>query len=52
MKDYLLKRFTEPSTWMGALAIAASFGLSINETQQLAIAAFGAMLCGMPDKQH
>ena len=52
MKDFLLKRFAEPSTWMGALAVASSFGMSLTDTQQIAIAAFGALLCATPDKQH
>ena len=52
MKEFILKRFAEPSTWMGALAVASAFGFDLNDTQQTAIAAFGAILCTMPDKQH
>ena len=52
MKEYFLKRFAEPSTWMGAFAIASTFGMGLNDGQQAAIAAFGAMMCAIPDKQH
>jgi hypothetical protein len=52
MKEFILKRFSEPSTWMGALAVASAFGLDFTQDQQSAIALFGAIMCGMPDKQH
>lgn len=52
MFGFIQKRFSEPSTWMGALAVASAFGLGFTPDQQSAIAAFGAILCAMPDKQH
>jgi hypothetical protein len=52
MKDYLLRRFAEPSTWLGALAVASAFGMDLTDAQTAAIASFGAILCGMPDHQH
>lgn len=52
MKQFLLRRFAEASTWLGALAVAAAFGMDLTDAQQNAIAAFGALLCAVPDKQH
>lgn len=52
MKDFFLRRFSEPSTWLGALAVASAFGLDFTDQQTTAIAAFGALLCAVPDKQH
>lgn len=52
MKSFLLRRFAEPSTWLGALAVASAFGLDFNDTQATAIATFGALLCAVPDRQH
>lgn len=52
MKNFLLRRFAEPSTWMGALAVASAFGLDLTDAQTTAIAALGALLCVTPDKQH
>lgn len=54
MKDYLLERFKEPSTWRAAVWVATSFGLAIKPDQQEAIIALGCALAGgvgfLPDK--
>ena len=52
MKEFLLRRFAEPSTWLGLFAVAASFGVDLTDVQQTAIAGFGALMCAIPDKQH
>lgn len=52
MKEWLLRRFAEKSTWMGGLAVAVAFGVPLTEVQQAALATFGALLCMTPDTQH
>lgn len=54
MKEYLLERFKEPSTWRAAVWVATSFGLALHPEQQEAIIAFGCALAGgigfLPDR--
>lgn len=46
MKNLIVKRFKEPSTWAGLSAIALAFGINpehVNAVSQAGIAVFGAL---------
>jgi hypothetical protein len=47
--QFLLNRFREPFTWIGAFAVASAFGFELSDTQQAAITLFGMALMGSPD---
>ncbi|MGR9035874.1 MAG: hypothetical protein ACU83O_04705 [Gammaproteobacteria bacterium] len=42
MKNYLLERFREPSTWRGLLLIATALGMQISPELALGIISFAA----------
>lgn len=46
MKNYLLSRFKEPSTWRGIIMIATAYGMHISPDQAYAIASFGMAMAG------
>lgn len=55
MKDFLLNRFKEPSTWRGLTLVATAFGMNLSPDQSYAIASLGLALAGAvgavsPDK--
>lgn len=52
MKDFLIRRLTETSTWAGLFLVASAWGLEFTEQQQAALTALGMALAGVPDKQH
>jgi hypothetical protein len=52
MKNFILNRFKEPSTWAGVFLIASAWGLTFTPEQQYALTTFGVALMGTPDKQH
>ena len=46
MKDYLLSRLKEPSTWRGLVLCASAFGMTLTPDQSYAIASLGMALAG------
>jgi len=52
MKNFLIRRLTETSTWAGLFLVASAWGLNFNEQQQAALTVLGMALAGSPDKQH
>jgi hypothetical protein len=46
-KQYLLKKFREESTWRGAIAIIASFGIILEPEQANSIVALGLFAIGL-----
>lgn len=44
MKDWLISRFGETSTWLGLFGVAATFGMQLTQPQETAIASFAALL--------
>jgi len=40
MKDFLIKRLTETSTWAGLFLVASAWGLNFTEQQQAALPPF------------
>lgn len=55
MKEYLINRLKEPSTWRGLIMMATAFGMTLSQEQSYAIASFGMALAGgigvvSPDK--
>lgn len=47
MRDYLLARLQEPSTWRGLVLIATACGAILSPEQQEAIIAGGLLLAGL-----
>lgn len=45
--SYILSRLREPSTYAGAAAIAAAFGLSVSAEWVQAVSALGAAVAGV-----
>jgi hypothetical protein len=52
MKDFVISRLGERSTWAAILMCAGAWGLSLTEQQQAAITALGLALAIAPDKNH
>ena len=52
MKDFLIRRLTETSTWAGLFLVASAWGLEFTDQQQAALTVLGMALAGVPDKQH
>lgn len=52
MKDFLISRLTETSTWAGLFLVASAWGLNFTEQQQAALTVLGMALASTPDKQH
>lgn len=52
MKNFLIRRLTETSTWAGLFLVASAWGLNFTEQQQAALTVLGMALAGSPDKQH
>lgn len=52
MKEVLLKRLREPSTWAGLMLVISAFGMSLTPEQQYALSTLGLALIGTPDTQH
>ena len=52
MKDFVLRRLSETSTWAGLFLVASAWGLEFTEQQQAALTVLGMALAGTPDKQH
>lgn len=55
MRDYILARLQEPSTWRGLVLIASALGAALSPDQQEAIVTGGLLLAGLigaavPDK--
>lgn len=55
MRDYILARLQEPSTWRGLVLIASALGAALSPDQQEAIVTGGLLLAGIigaavPDK--
>lgn len=55
MRDFLINRLKEPSSWRGLILIATAFGIDLNPEQAYAIASLGMALAGgvgiiAPDK--
>lgn len=46
LKDYLLARLREPSTWRGVFLLATALGVTISPEQQNAIVALGLAVVG------
>jgi hypothetical protein len=46
MKQFLLNRLGEPSTWRGLTLCATAFGMNFNPDQAYAIASLGMALAG------
>jgi hypothetical protein len=46
MKDYILERLQEPSTWRAIIWMATAWGLALSPDQKEAIIAFGMALAG------
>ena len=46
MKNYLLSRLKEPSTWRGIVLLATSSGIALSPQQSYAITALGLALAG------
>ncbi len=47
MRDYLLARLQEPSTWRGLVLIATALGAVLSPDQQEAIVAGGLLVAGL-----
>lgn len=47
MRDYLLARLQEPSTWRGLVLIATALGAVLSPDQQEAIVSGGLLLAGL-----
>ena len=47
MKDYILQRLKEPSTWRGLVLIATSAGVAVTPAMADAIVALGIGLAGV-----
>jgi len=52
IKDFLLTRLKETSTWAGLFLVASAWGLEFTPEQQAALTVLGTILAGAPDKQH
>jgi hypothetical protein len=57
VRDYILARAAETSTWTGLVLIATAFGVRINPAQAQAIAVLGVGAAGLlhallPDKME
>lgn len=52
MKDFIISRLGERSTWAALFLIASAWGLDFSEQQQTAITALGLALAIAPDKNH
>ena len=52
MKDFMLRRLSETSTWAGLFLVASAWGLEFTAQQQAALTVLGMALAGAPDKQH
>ena len=55
MRDYILARLQEPSTWRGLVLIASALGAALSPDQQEAIVTGGLLFAGIigaavPDK--
>jgi hypothetical protein len=55
MRDYILARLQEPSTWRGLVLIVSALGAALSPDQQEAIVTGGLLLAGIigaavPDK--
>jgi hypothetical protein len=55
MRDYLISRALEPSTWRGLVLIASALGAALSPDQKEAIVTGGLLLAGIigaavPDK--
>ena len=55
MRDYLISRALEPSTWRGLVLIASALGAALSPDQKEAIVTGGLLLAGLigaavPDK--
>lgn len=55
MRDYILARLQEPSTWRGLVLIASALGAALSPDQKEAIVTGGLLLAGLigaavPDK--
>lgn len=55
MRDYILARLQEPSTWRGLVLIASALGAALSPDQKEAIVTGGLLLAGIigaavPDK--
>ena len=46
LKDYLLSRLREPSTWRGLTLLATAVGITLTPDQQNAIVAVGLAVAG------
>lgn len=46
LRDYILDRIREPSTWRGAFALLTALGVSLNPDQQSAIISVGLAIIG------
>ncbi|MBP6564057.1 MAG: hypothetical protein KA200_00430 [Burkholderiales bacterium] len=46
LKDYILNRLREPSSWRGIFALGTALGVSLSPDQQNAIIALGLALIG------
>ena len=47
MRDYLLARLREPSTWRGLVLIATACGTALSPDQQEAIVTAGLLIAGL-----
>jgi len=47
MRDYLLARLREPSTWRGLVLIATACGTALSPDQQEAIVTAGLLMAGL-----
>lgn len=47
MKDYVLNRLREPSTWRGIVALLTAAGVAMSPDQQAAIVAAGLAVIGV-----
>jgi hypothetical protein len=52
MKDFIISRLGERSTWAALLLCAGAWGLDLTDQQQTAITALGIALAVAPDKNH
>lgn len=57
MKDYLIARAKEPSTWRGVVLLLTAIGVALTPDQQEAVVAFGLGVAGLvgaftADKKH
>jgi hypothetical protein len=46
MKNYIINRLKEPSTWRGFIWVASAFGMALQPEQASAIVGLGALLAG------